>query len=139
MFDKNKWIKVKDVRLINQKDENIIKILKLFLHCKYKWGGKSYNGIDCSALIQLFYKFNNKFFPRDTIDQIKFKKGVQKKSKFKLGDVIYWRGHVAICINSKNLIHAYGPKKKVLIMQIDKTIKIIKNTANLEIKKIFTV
>ena len=139
MFKKNKWLKIKDIYKIKKKEKNYTKILNLFLNCKYKWGGKTFKGIDCSALIQIFYKFNNKFFPRDTIDQIKFKKGVQKKSKFKLGDVIYWRGHVAICINSKNLIHAYGPKKKVLIMQIDKTIKIIKNTANLEIKKIFTV
>ena len=139
MFDNNKWLKVKDVKPINQKDKNILKILKLFLHCKYKWGGKSYNGIDCSALIQLFYKFNNKFFPRDTVDQIKFKKGIQKKRKFKLGDIIYWKGHVAICIDSKKLIHAYGPRKKVLIMQINKTIKTIKKTANLEVKKIFSV
>ena len=139
MFDNNKWLKVKDIKLINQKDKNILKILKLFLNCKYKWGGKSYNGIDCSALIHLFYKFNNKFFPRDTVDQIKFKKGIQKKRKFKLGDIIYWKGHVAICINSKKLIHAYGPRKKVLIMQINKTIEIVKKTSNLEIKKIFSV
>ena len=138
MFKKNKWIKAKDINPINHKNKNILKILKLFLHCKYKWGGKSYDGIDCSALIQLFYKFNNKFFPRDTVDQVKFKKGINIK-KFKLGDIIYWKGHVAICINSKKLIHAYGPRKKVLVMDINKTIKLIKKTANLEVKKIFRV
>ena len=139
MFAKNKWLSAKDVSPIKQKDKNINKILKLFLNCKYKWGGKSYNGIDCSALIQLYYKFNNKFFPRDTVDQIKFKKGTITKKKFKIGDIIYWKGHVAICINSKKLIHAYGPRKKVLIMPIKKTIKLIKDTANLEVKKIFTI
>ena len=138
MFKKNKWIKAKDINPINHKNKNILKILKLFLHCKYKWGGKIYNGIDCSALIQLFYKFNNKFFPRDTVDQVKFRKGINIK-KFKLGDIIYWKGHVAICINSKKLIHAYGPRKKVLVMDINKTIKLIKKTANLEVKKIFRV
>ena len=138
MFEKNKWINAKDINPINHKNKNILKILKLFLHCKYKWGGKIYNGIDCSALIQLFYKFNNKFFPRDTVDQVKFKKGINIK-KFKLGDIIYWKGHVAICINSKKLIHAYGPKKKVLVMDINKTIKLIKKTANLEVKKIFRI
>ena len=90
-------------------------------------------------MIQLLYKYNNKFFPRDTVDQIKFKKGIIKKRKFILGDIIYWKGHVAICINSKNLIHAYGPRKKVLVMEINKTIKLIKKTANLEVKKIFTI
>ena len=138
MFKKNKWIKAKDINPINQKDNNILKILRIFLNCNYKWGGKTYNGIDCSALIQLFYKFNNKFFPRDTVDQVKFKKGVKIK-KFKLGDIIYWKGHVAICINSNKLIHAYGPKKKVLVMDIYKTISLIKKTANLEVKKIFRI
>ena len=138
MFKKNKWIKAKDINPINQKNNNILKILRIFLNCNYKWGGKTYNGIDCSALIQLFYKFNNKFFPRDTVDQVKFKKGISKK-KFKLGDIIYWKGHVAICISTKKLIHAYGPRKKVLIMNINKTIKLIKKTANLEVKKIFPI
>ena len=139
MFDNNKWLKAKDVKKINQKDINILRMLKLFLNCKYKWGGKSYNGIDCSALIQLFYKFNNKFFPRDTVDQIKIKKGLKKVRKFKNGDIIYWKGHVAICINTKQLIHAYGPRKKVLIMDIHKAIRLIKKTANLEVKKIFPI
>jgi len=139
MFEKNKWLKEKDINPINQKSKNVLKIIKLFLNCKYKWGGKTFNGIDCSALIQIIYQFNNKFFPRDTIDQIKFKKGTKKKIKFKLGDIIYWKGHVAICINSKKLIHAYGPRKKVIIMEINKTIKLIKKTANLEVKKIFSI
>jgi len=139
MFEKNKWLRAKDINPINQKNKNILKILKLFLNCKYKWGGKTFNGIDCSALIQLIYKFNNKFFPRDTVDQIKFKKGNKKKIKFRLGDIIYWKGHVAICISSKKLIHAYGPKKKVLVMEINKTIKLIEKTAKLKVKKIFPI
>ncbi len=139
MFDKSKWLFAKDIKLINQKEKNIIKILKLFLNCKYKWGGKTYRGIDCSALIQIFYKFNNKFFPRDTFDQIKYKKGNPTNKIFKSGEIIYWKGHVAICINSKELIHAYGPKKKVLIMPIKKTIRLIKDTANLEVKKVFSI
>jgi len=139
MFEKNKWIKQKDITLINKKEKNFVKIFKSYLNCKYKWGGKTYDGIDCSALIQIFYKFNNKFFPRDTVDQIKYKKGSITKKKFKLGDIIYWKGHVAFCINSKKLIHAYGPKKKVIVMPIYKTIKIIEKTANLKVKKICRV
>jgi len=136
MFKKNKWIKQKDIAPLNKKEKNFAKILRSYLNCKYKWGGKTYQGIDCSALVQLFYKFNNKFFPRDTVDQIKYKKGIATKKKFKLGDVIYWKGHVAICINSKKLIHAYGPRKKVVIMPIKETIKSIEKLANLKVKKI---
>ena len=136
MFGKNKWINQKDITLINKKEKNFSKIFKSYLNCKYKWGGKTHQGIDCSALIQLFYKFNKSFFPRDTIDQIRYKKGNRTKKKFKLGDIIYWKGHVAVCINSKELIHAYGPEKKVVIMTINETIKRIEKTANLKVKKI---
>ena len=136
MFEKNKWIKQKDIILINKKEKKFSKIFKSYLNCKYKWGGKTHQGIDCSALIQLFYKFNKRFFPRDTIDQIRYKKGNRSKKRFKIGDIIYWKGHVAVCISSKKLIHAYGPEKKVIIMPIKETIKRIERTANLKVKKI---
>ena len=139
MLKKNKWIKLKDITLINKKEKNFIKIFKLFTNCKYKWGGKTYQGIDCSALVQIFYKFNNKFFPRDTVDQIKYKKVNIIKKKFKKGDIIFWKGHVAVCIDSKKLIHAYGPEKKVIIMPIHKTIKRIERTAKLKVKKVFRI
>ena len=138
-FEKGKWVKRNDIKPINHKDRNFVKILKSFINCKYTWGGKSYKGIDCSALIQLYYLYNNKFFPRDTKDQIYFKRGKKKIIKFSKGDIIYWRGHVAVCLNRSKLIHAYGPRKKVLTMNTKKTIELIKETAKLEIKKIIRV
>ena len=87
-------------------------------------------------MVQIFYQFNNKFFPRDTKDQIKYSKINLKRKNFKKGDIIFWKGHVAVCINSKKLIHAYGPKKKVIIMPIKQTINLIEKTASLRVKKI---
>ena len=133
-YEKNKWIKKKHIKKIKHKENNYIKILRLFIKTKYMWGGKTYKGIDCSAILQLFYYYNNRFYPRDTKDQIKYSKKNTRKKTFKKGDIIFWKGHVAICINSKKLIHAYGPEKKVLIMPIQKTIKKIKETARLIIK-----
>ena len=103
------------------------------------WGGKTYKGIDCSAILQLFFYYNDRFYPRDTKDQIKHSKKDSIKKILKKGDVIFWKGHVAICINSKELIHAYGPEKKVLIMPIIKTINRIKKTANLSVRKISSI
>ena len=135
-FEKNKWIVKRDIKKISHIEKDYLKILKLFLKTKYAWGGKTYKGIDCSAILQLLYYYNNKFFPRDTKDQLKYSKRIIKRKKFKKGDVIYWKGHVAICIDAKKLIHAYGPEKKVVIMLINKTLKKIEETANLVVKKV---
>ena len=40
-----------------------------------------------------------------------------------------------MCLNSKQLIHAYGPEKKVIIMPIIETINRIQRTAKLKVKK----
>ena len=138
-FEKNKWIKKSDVKNINHIEKDYLKVLKFFLKTKYVWGGKTYKGVDCSAILQLFYYYNNKFYPRDTKDQLKYSKGNIKIKKFKKGDVLFWEGHVAVCINAKKLIHAYGPEKKVLIMSITKTIDRIERTANLIVKKISSI
>jgi len=135
-IDKNKWVKKKDIKKLSHKDENFIKIFKKFLNVKYVWGGKTFKGIDCSALLQIFFFYNNSFYPRDTKDQIMFTKKNSKKRKFEKGDIIFWKGHVAICLNSKQLIHAYGPEKKVIIMPILETINRIQRTAKLKVKKI---
>lgn len=137
-FEKNKWIKKKDLKKINFVDQNYKKILKLFLNTKYLWGGKSIDGIDCSALIQIFFKFNRVFFPRDTKDQVKYCKKKSLK-KFQAGDIIFWKGHVGLCLNQSKFIHAYGPRKKVLIMGIKETINRIEKTANLKIKKVSNI
>ena len=138
-FEKNKWIKKTDIKKINHIEKNYLKVLKLFLKTKYVWGGKTYKGIDCSAILQLLYYYNNKFYPRDTKDQIKYSAKIAKRRIFKKGDIIFWKGHVAICVNSKKLIHAYGPEKKVLIMPIIETIDRIEKTAKLIVKKISSI
>ena len=135
-FEKNKWIKKKDIKKINHIEKDYLKVLKMFLKIKYLWGGKTYRGIDCSAILQLFFYYNNKFYPRDTKDQIKYSAKKNKSKVFKKGDIIFWKGHVAVCINAQKLIHAYGPEKKVLIMNIKETINRIEKTAKLTVKKI---
>jgi len=127
------WIKKKDVKPISFKDKVPFKKITTFKNIRYKWGGKSFKGIDCSALVQVFLNFNNKFCPRDASDQVKyFKKNIKLKN-IKKNDIIYWKGHVALAITNKKLIHAYGPMKKTVVMRIDETIKRIEETAKLKV------
>jgi hypothetical protein len=137
-FEKNKWIKKKDLRKINHYEKDSIKIIKLFAGSKYLWGGKTTKGIDCSALVQMYYYYNNLFFPRDTKDQIRYCRKILKLN-YKSGNIIFWKGHVGICLKNNYFIHAYGPRKKVLIMKTDKTIKLIKKTAKLKVNKISNI
>ena len=127
------WINKKEVKPISYKNKNPFSKITIFKNIKYKWGGKTFKGIDCSALIQLFLNFNNKFCPRDAKDQVKYFKKNVKLSNVRKNDIIYWKGHVALALSNKKLIHAYGPMKRTVIMGIDQTIKRIKKTANLKV------
>jgi len=127
------WIRKKDVKPIFYKEKNPFRKISIFKNIKYKWGGKSFKGIDCSALIQIFLNFNNKFCPRDARDQVRFFKKDIKLKKIKKNDIIYWKGHVALAISNKKLIHAYGPMKKTVVMGINQTIKRIEKTAKLKV------
>tara|TARA_A100001011_G_scaffold319976_1_gene340275 strand:+ start:50 stop:790 length:741 start_codon:yes stop_codon:yes gene_type:complete len=127
------WIHKKDVKPITYREKKPFRRIVSFKNIKYKWGGKSFKGIDCSALIQIFLNFNNKFCPRDAKDQVKyFKKNVKLKN-LKKDDIIYWKGHVAVALSKKKLIHAYGPMKKTVIMGINQTIKRIERTTKLKV------
>ena len=131
-FDKG-WINQNEAKPLSYKEKNPFKKINIFKGIKYKWGGKTFKGIDCSALIQVFLNFNNKYCPRDSSDQFKyFKKNIKLKN-IKKNDIIFWKGHVAVALSKNKLIHAYGPMKKTVIMGLDQTIKRIQKTANLEV------
>ena len=97
----NSWIKTKNIKPLKYKNKNIFKDIKIFKGVKYVWGGKTFKGIDCSALIQVCLNFNNKYCPRDTGDQFKFFKKNIKLANIKKDDIIYWKGHVAVALSKK--------------------------------------
>ena len=132
----NGWIRKRQVKPVNFKEKDPFKSIRIFKNIKYKWGGKSYKGIDCSALIQICLNFNNKYCPRDTKDQVKYFKKKVKFKNIKKNDIIFWKGHVALALSNKKLIHAYGPMKKTVVMNILKTIERINNTAKLKVTQI---
>ena len=97
------WISKNDVKPISYKEKNPFRKIFIFKNIKYKWGGKSFKGIDCSALIQVFLNFNNRFCPRDAKDQVKFFKKNIKLKNIKKNDIIYWKRHVALVLSNKKL------------------------------------
>mgnify|MGYP001174806397 FL=1 len=134
-FD-NLWIDKKNLKKINITSKNLFDNINKFRNIKYKWGGKHFSGVDCSGLVQLCLNYNNKFFPRDTKDQVKYLKKKIKLKSIRKNDLIFWKGHVAVAISKSKLIHAYGPFKKVVIMSINKAINKIYRTAKLKVTAI---
>ena len=86
------WISKNDIKPITFKQKDFFKKITLFKNIKYKWGGKSFRGIDCSGLVQVCLNFNNIFCPRDAKDQVKYFKRDINLRKIKKNDILFWKG-----------------------------------------------
>lgn len=77
----------------------------------YVWGGKGYNGVDCSSFMQIVFEdYFGIILPRVTSDQIKVGSGI-KKQDIKIGDMVFFRTgrntlHVGVMINTSQFLHA---------------------------------
>lgn len=75
----------------------------------YVWGGKTWTGIDCSGLVQTALESGGIASPRDT-DMMESALGAElpRDASLRRGDLIFWKGHVGIMLDSAQLIHANG-------------------------------
>jgi cell wall-associated NlpC family hydrolase len=82
------------------------------LSTPYLWGGTSAFGIDCSGLVQLSMRMAGRTVPRDTDMQAAglgepLDPGADMAG-LRRGDLVFWKGHVAIMLDGQDIIHANG-------------------------------
>lgn len=93
-------------------ETDFVAVAERFLGTPYLWGGVSGFGIDCSGLVQLSMRMAGKDVLRDSDMQAAsigtpFEPGPDF-SGFRRGDLVFWKGHVAIMTDAKDMIHANG-------------------------------
>jgi cell wall-associated NlpC family hydrolase len=89
-----------------------VAVAEQLIHAPYLWGGKSSLGLDCSALAQLALDAAGIAAPRDSDMQ---ERSVGSSlpvtpdlTGLRRGDLVFWKGHVGLMLDDRQLLHANG-------------------------------
>src|SRR6266702_1596939 len=97
------------VGTLDDAENDFVAVAERFVGTPYLWGGKSSLGIDCSGLVQVSLNATGTGCPRDSDMQ---QEGLGRAlspaetKKPARGDLIYWKGHVAIVRDADTMVHA---------------------------------
>ncbi len=96
-------------------------LAEAFLHVPYLWGGRAADGIDCSGLVQMVLSMTGRrSVPRDTCEQVEdigcpLPREQAMDGMLRRGDLIFWKGHVAMMLDRRHIIHANAHHMRVSI------------------------
>jgi cell wall-associated NlpC family hydrolase len=100
------------VRPIGKHDRDYVEVARRFIGTPYLWGGASGFGLDCSGLIYLAMRMCGRSVLRDSdMQAATVGQPIDPGSglgNLRRGDLVFWRGHVAIVEGNGNLLHANG-------------------------------
>lgn len=101
-----------------------VAVAEAFVGAPYLFGGKTWDGIDCSGLVQLAVQGAGGTAPRDS-DMQAAELGEalpSDKRRFARGDLVFWDGHVGIMVDEMRLLHANGFHMQTVIEPVAGTL-----------------
>lgn len=93
-------------------------VAERFLGAPYLWGGRESLGLDCSGLVQQAFFACGRACPRDTDQQAEMGEAIGRQA-FGRGDLVFWKGHVAMGLDSERVVHANAHHMAVAIEPLD--------------------
>ncbi len=91
-------------------EPDFVAVAERFLGVPYLWGGKTVLGLDCSGLVQIALTACGVVCPRDSDMQERALGApvavTEDGADLRRGDLVFWKGHVAIVRDEENLLHA---------------------------------
>lgn len=94
---------------IDAMETDFVAVAERFVGTPYLWGGKSSLGIDCSGLVQVALTAAGTGCPRDSdMQESGLGRALSDEDMRQLqrGDLVFWKGHVAIVRDADTIVHA---------------------------------